>query len=55
MTQKTENAARVETLEALDLPVSNMRKSIASALVASKTQAPTFIFKLKLMELRFPN
>ena len=48
VTQKTENAARVETLEALDLPVSNMRKSIASALVASKTQAPHFYLQIEV-------
>jgi pyruvate dehydrogenase E2 component (dihydrolipoamide acetyltransferase) len=47
-TQKTETAARVETLEALDLPVSNMRKSIASALVASKTQAPHFYLQIEV-------
>lgn len=38
----------VETLEALDLPVSNMRKSIASALVASKTQAPHFYLQIEV-------
>ena len=41
----------IPTLEALDIPVSNMRKSIAGALVASKTQAPHFIYKLKSMAL----
>ena len=38
----------VPTLEALDLPVSNMRKSIASALVASKTQAPHFYLQIEV-------
>ncbi len=38
----------VATLEALDLPVSNMRKSIASALVASKTQAPHFYLQIEV-------
>ena len=36
------------TLEALDLPVSNMRKSIAKALVASKTQAPHFYLQIEV-------
>ena len=38
----------VPTLEALDIPVSNMRKSIASALVASKTQAPHFYLQIEV-------
>ncbi|MEM8867638.1 MAG: dihydrolipoamide acetyltransferase family protein [Verrucomicrobiota bacterium] len=36
------------TLEALDLPVSNMRKSIGKALVASKTQAPHFYLQIEV-------
>lgn len=36
------------TLEAMELPVSNMRKSIASALVASKTQAPHFYLQIEV-------
>ncbi|MFP4261602.1 MAG: dihydrolipoamide acetyltransferase family protein [Opitutales bacterium] len=36
------------TLEALDLPVSNMRKSIAKALVASKAQAPHFYLQIEV-------
>ncbi len=36
------------TLEELDLPVSNMRKSIAKALVASKTQAPHFYLQIEV-------
>lgn len=38
----------IPTLEALDIPVSNMRKSIASALVASKTQAPHFYLQIEV-------
>lgn len=38
----------VPTLEALNIPVSNMRKSIASALVASKTQAPHFYLQIEV-------
>ena len=36
------------SLEAMELPVSNMRKSIASALVASKTQAPHFYLQIEV-------
>ncbi|MGB1128125.1 MAG: dihydrolipoamide acetyltransferase family protein [Opitutales bacterium] len=36
------------TLEALEMPVSNMRKSIAKALVASKTQAPHFYLQIEV-------
>lgn len=36
------------SLEALELPVSNMRKSIARALVASKTQAPHFYLQIEV-------
>ncbi|MEM7791550.1 MAG: E3 binding domain-containing protein, partial [Verrucomicrobiota bacterium] len=36
------------TLEALELPVSNMRKSIGKALVASKTQAPHFYLQIQV-------
>ena len=41
-------AAPAATLEELDLPVSNMRKSIAKALVASKTQAPHFYLQIEV-------
>lgn len=41
-------AAPAATLEALELPVSNMRKSIAKALVASKTQAPHFYLQIEV-------
>jgi pyruvate dehydrogenase E2 component (dihydrolipoamide acetyltransferase) len=43
-----EPVERAATLEALDLPVSNMRKSIAKALVASKTQAPHFYLQIEV-------
>lgn len=36
------------TLEALEMPVTNMRKSIGKALVASKTQAPHFYLKIEV-------
>ena len=36
------------TLEALEIPVSNMRKSIGKALVASKTQAPHFYLQIEV-------
>lgn len=36
------------TLEALEMPVSNMRKSIAKALVASKTNAPHFYLQIEV-------
>ena len=36
------------TLEALKIPVSNMRKSIGKALVASKTQAPHFYLQIEV-------
>ena len=41
-------AAPAATLEALDIPVSNMRKSIAKALVSSKTQAPHFYLQMEV-------
>ena len=41
-------AAPAATLEALELPVSNMRKSIGKALVASKTQAPHFYLQIEV-------
>jgi len=41
-------AAPVATLEALDIPVSNMRKSIGKALVGSKTQAPHFYLQIEV-------
>jgi pyruvate dehydrogenase E2 component (dihydrolipoamide acetyltransferase) len=41
-------AAPAATLEALELPVSNMRKSIAKALVGSKTQAPHFYLQIEV-------
>lgn len=36
------------TLEALEIPVTNMRKSIGKALVASKTQAPHFYLQIEV-------
>jgi len=42
------SAAPVATLEALELPISNMRKSIGKALVASKTQAPHFYLQIEV-------
>ena len=44
----TPAAPPVATLEALDMPVSNMRKSIAKALVASKTRAPHFYLQIEV-------
>lgn len=41
-------AAPVATLEALKLPISNMRKSIGKALVTSKTQAPHFYLQIEI-------
>ncbi len=40
--------APAATLEALEIPVSNMRKSIGKALVASKTQAPHFYLQIEV-------
>ncbi|MFP4069929.1 MAG: dihydrolipoamide acetyltransferase family protein [Opitutales bacterium] len=40
--------APAATLEAMELPVSNMRKSIAKALVASKTNAPHFYLQIEV-------
>ena len=36
------------TLEAMEIPVSNMRKSIGKVLVASKTQAPHFYLQIEV-------
>ena len=36
------------TLETMEIPVSNMRKSIGKALVASKTQAPHFYLQIEV-------
>ena len=50
-TDTTSNApatARAATLEALDIPVTNMRKSIGKALVGSKTQAPHFYLQIEV-------
>tara|TARA_B110000208_G_scaffold10603_1_gene13318 strand:- start:5190 stop:6473 length:1284 start_codon:yes stop_codon:yes gene_type:complete len=41
-------AAPAATLEELVIPVSNMRKSIGKALVASKTQAPHFYLQIEV-------
>lgn len=41
-------ATPAATLEALEIPVSNMRKSIGKALVASKTQAPHFYLQIEV-------
>ena len=42
------NFAPAPSLEALTVPVSSMRKSIAKALVASKTQAPHFYLQIEV-------
>ncbi|MCH2074691.1 MAG: 2-oxo acid dehydrogenase subunit E2, partial [Puniceicoccaceae bacterium] len=42
------NFAPAPTLETLSVPVSSMRKSIAKALVASKTQAPHFYLQIEV-------
>ena len=50
-TDTTSNApatAPAATLEALDIPVTNMRKSIGKALVGSKTQAPHFYLQIEV-------
>ena len=44
----TPAAAPAATLEELVIPVSNMRKSIGKALVASKTQAPHFYLQIEV-------
>ena len=44
----TQNIALIPTLEALSIPVSNMRKSIGKALVNSKTQAPHFYLQIEV-------
>lgn len=41
-------SAPAAALEALELPISNMRKSIGKALVASKTQAPHFYLQIEV-------
>lgn len=41
-------APAAATLEALEMPVTNMRKSIGKALVASKTQAPHFYLQIEV-------
>ena len=41
-------SAPAATLEALDIPVTNMRKSIGKALVGSKTQAPHFYLQIEV-------
>ncbi|MFU8848230.1 MAG: dihydrolipoamide acetyltransferase family protein [Opitutales bacterium] len=46
--QSAAPAKPAATLEELELPVSNMRKSIAKALVASKTQAPHFYLQIEV-------
>jgi len=40
--------APAATLEAMELPVSNMRKTIAKALVSSKTEAPHFYLQIEV-------
>ena len=47
-TVATKEAPPPATLEALEIPVSNMRKSIGKALVASKTQAPHFYLQIEV-------
>ena len=44
----TTTTTTIATLEELTLPVSNMRKSIGKALVASKTQAPHFYLQIEV-------
>ena len=44
----TATTTTIATLEELTLPVSNMRKSIGKALVASKTQAPHFYLQIEV-------
>ena len=44
----TEPVVPAATLEAMEIPVSNMRKSIGKALVASKTQAPHFYLQIEV-------
>ena len=44
----SQNIAVIPTLEALSIPVSNMRKSIGKALVNSKTQAPHFYLQIEV-------
>ena len=44
----TTTTTNVATLEKLTIPVSNMRKSIGKALVASKTQAPHFYLQIEV-------
>jgi pyruvate dehydrogenase E2 component (dihydrolipoamide acetyltransferase) len=44
----TAAAAPAATLEELELPVSNMRKSIAKALVSSKANAPHFYLQIEV-------
>ena len=44
----TATTTNVATLEELTIPVSNMRKSIGKALVASKTQAPHFYLQIEV-------
>ena len=43
-----ESVEPAATLEAMEIPVSNMRKSIGKALVASKTQAPHFYLQIEV-------
>lgn len=42
------NAPAAPAMEALSIPVTNMRKSIARALVGSKTQAPHFYLQMEV-------
>ena len=44
----TTTTTTIATLEELTIPVSNMRKSIGKALVASKTQAPHFYLQIEV-------
>jgi pyruvate dehydrogenase E2 component (dihydrolipoamide acetyltransferase) len=44
----TATTTTIATLEELTIPVSNMRKSIGKALVASKTQAPHFYLQIEV-------
>lgn len=48
MSELKNKSSSLEGLEELKLPISNMRKSIANALVASKSQAPHFYLQIEV-------
>ena len=45
---KQESNAKNISLDSLNIPISNMRRSIAKALVESKTQAPHFYLQIEM-------